>query len=167
MRYADLDARSNQGAHLFRSLGLTPGAVVAIQVENGAEFFELVWAAQRSGLYYVCLSTKLSSTEVDYILADSGAKLFLVSKALADADQRCDIPMLIIGSDGSQSFERARAAMPDTPITDEQAGFDMLYSSGTTGRPKGIRPREVSGEPITAPDPTTDAATQMLSLIHI
>jgi len=80
--YAQLDARSNQGAHLFRSLGLVPGDVIAILMENNARFFEVAWAAQRSGLYFVCISTKLTAAEAEYILQDCGAKVFITSTAM-------------------------------------------------------------------------------------
>ena len=162
--YAELDARSNQGAQLFRSMGLSPGDAIALYVENCPDFFEIAWAAQRSGLYYVCLSTKLQADEIAHILTDSDAKLLLASANLSGtlAAVDLDIPYMIIGNAGEhRSFLEERSAMPATAIVDEQAGFDMLYSSGTTGRPKGIRPREIMGEPITTPDPTTDIARDM------
>ena len=156
--YAQLDERSNQGAHLFRSLGLTQGDVIAILMENNARFFEVAWAAQRAGLYFVCVSTKLTASEVEYILKDCGAKVFVTSVAmgpLIDEVARLvpDLTLFAIG--GAQGayadFEEARAPEPTTPIADESAGSDMLYSSGTTGRPKGVKPA-LNGAPIDAPN---------------
>ncbi|MET3665344.1 acyl-CoA synthetase [Caulobacter sp. 1776] len=155
--YAQLDARSNQGAHLFRSLGLRPGDVVAILMENNARLFEITWAAQRAGLYYVCISTKLTAGEVEYILRDCGAKVFVTSTAmgpLIDEVARLvpDLTRFAVGGpQGAYAdFEETRASEPTTPIADQTAGSDMLYSSGTTGRPKGVKPA-LSGGPIDAP----------------
>ena len=80
--YGQLDDRSNQGAQLFRSIGLNAGDVVAIMLENHPRYFEITWAAQRSGLYYACISSKLSAGEVEYILKDCGAKAFITSASV-------------------------------------------------------------------------------------
>ena len=85
--YKQLDERSNQGAHLFRSLGLQPGDVIAIFMDNSPRYFEIAWAAQRSGLYYTCISSKLTTSEVEYIVRDCAAKVFITSStvgAIAD-----------------------------------------------------------------------------------
>ena len=155
--YAQLDARSNQGAHLFRSLGLKTGDVIAIMMENNARFFEVAWAAQRAGLYFVCISTKLTASEAEYILKDCGAKVFITSTAMGPLiDEIAPLAeglalFAVGGAHGAYAgFEDARAGQPTTPIGDETAGSDMLYSSGTTGRPKGVKPA-LSGGPIDAP----------------
>lgn len=145
--YKQLEERSNQGAHLFRSLGLKAGDVIAIFMDNNPRYFEIAWAAQRSGLYYTCISSKLTASEVEYIVKDCEAKVFITSASMgAIADE---MPALIPGlklymCGGArgpyESFEAARDAMPTTRIADETAGSDMLYSSGTTGRPKGVKP---------------------------
>jgi fatty-acyl-CoA synthase len=142
--FGELDRRSNRAAHLFRSLGLDVGDTIALFVENLPVFYDIVWGAQRSGLFYVCISTKLTAPEVDYILADSGAKLVIASAGLGYFAERLTAPgivRLMTGGtpEGWASWEDAVAAQPDTPIPDERAGVDMLYSSGTTGRPKGVR----------------------------
>ncbi|KQV58783.1 MULTISPECIES: acyl-CoA synthetase [unclassified Caulobacter] len=156
--YGQLDARSNQGAHLFRSLGLSAGEVIAILMENNARLFEVAWSAQRAGLYFVCISTKLTAGEVEYILKDCGAKVFVTSTAmgpLIDEVARLvpDLTLFAVGGPHGayKSYEDARAREPTTPIADETAGSDMLYSSGTTGRPKGVKPA-LSGGPIDAPN---------------
>jgi long-chain acyl-CoA synthetase len=141
--YRQLDERSNQCAHLFRSLGLHHGDTVAFCLENRAEFFDLVWGAQRAGLIYVAISCRLTPSEMDYILKDSGAKALFSSNYLGGALDQLQSPVVkyIIGGGraGWLSYEEALAAMPTTPVADERAGADMLYSSGTTGQPKGVR----------------------------
>ena len=77
--YAELEDRSNQGAQLFRALGLKTGDTIAILLENHPRYFEIVWAAHRAGLYYTCLSTKLAKDAVAFILADCGAKAVITS----------------------------------------------------------------------------------------
>jgi long-chain acyl-CoA synthetase len=141
--YRQLDERSNQCAHLFRSLGLQHGDTVAFCLENRVEFFDLVWGAQRAGLIYVAVSCRLTPSEMDYILNDSGAKALFSSVYLgATLDQLTSpITRYIVGSEraGWNSYEAAVADLPIAPIADERAGTDMLYSSGTTGQPKGVR----------------------------
>jgi long-chain acyl-CoA synthetase len=144
--YGELDARSNQGAHLFRSLGLQPGDAIALFIENHPRYYEILWAAQRSGLRFTCLSSKLTTGEIEYIVKDCAAKVFITSAhlsepALAVAPLIPGVALYMVG--GAQapyaSFEDARAPFPTTPIADQTAGSAMLYSSGTTGRPKGVR----------------------------
>ena len=158
--YKELDDRTNQAAQLFRAAGLKPGDAIAIYMENNARFFELCWAAQRAGLYFSCISSRLTAGEVDYIVEDCGAKLFFTSKALAPvATELVGHGMLknvtrrfmINGKDdGYDSYEEERNNMPAERIADETAGTDMLYSSGTTGRPKGIK-HSLTGGPIDEP----------------
>jgi acyl-CoA synthetase (AMP-forming)/AMP-acid ligase II len=156
--YRELDARSNQGAHLFRSLGLGPGDHIAVMMENRLEFMEICWAAQRSGLYYTTISSYLTRDEAAYIVADCGARVVITSPRHAELIaglSRADGPALYIVSEpqaGFASWSAARGAQPETPITDEVAGQDMLYSSGTTGRPKGIK-RALEQLPIDQPHP--------------
>jgi long-chain acyl-CoA synthetase len=145
--YAQLDARSNRCAQLFRSLGLRPGAAIAIFMDNRREYFEPAWGAQRSGLYWTPVSQHLLPEEVEYIVGDCGAEVFVTSKALADTAAALAGRMpgvrhrFMVGGTvpGFESYEDAVASQPPTPIGDELEGQDMLYSSGTTGRPKGIK----------------------------
>jgi long-chain acyl-CoA synthetase len=163
--YKQLDERSNQGAQLFRSLGLNAGDVIAILMDNHPRYFEIAWAAQRAGLYYTCISTKLTPAEAEYIVKDCEAKALIVSPGL-DAVAEALAPLVpgvrLFRVDGGkgvfEDFEAARSAMPTTPIADETSGSDMLYSSGTTGRPKGVKPA-LSGGPIDAPN-----ALQMMAM---
>ena len=144
--YAELDRRSNQAAQLFRARGLGIGDTIAIFMDNQPDYFALTWGAQRSGLFYVCISSKLTPPEVEYIIRDSGAKLVIASVALAPIAEKlgpmiADLGKLMLGGGviGWDRLEDALASQPETPIADERAGVDMLYSSGTTGRPKGVR----------------------------
>lgn len=141
--YAALEARSNRVAHLLRSRGLAIGDTIAICMENRTEFFDLVWGAQRSGLHYVAISSRLTAPEIDYILADSGAKAIFGSDYLGETLEKLDTGVARFTVDAPvgawQSLQAALEGKPETPIADERAGTDMLYSSGTTGRPKGVR----------------------------
>ena len=159
LTYRELDARSNQGAQLFRALGLETGDGIAVFADNSPRFFEICWAAQRAGLYYTCISTRLTAREVEYIVRDSGAKVLIASHSLhATASELVEllpeVDRFMLGGvvEGYRSYEDAVARMPAVPIADQTAGADMLYSSGTTGRPKGVR-HALSGESIDAPSP--------------
>jgi fatty-acyl-CoA synthase len=168
--YAELDRRSNRAAHLFRSAGLAVGDTIALFLENVPEFYDVAWGAQRSGLFYVCISTKLTTPEVDYIVRDSGAKLVVASAGLEVVEPLAaalaGIALYTIGGAvaGWSSWEQAAAAMPDTPIADERAGIDMLYSSGTTGRPKGVRVALPEDSAIAAPNVLTMLARGLYGL---
>lgn len=159
--FAELDHRSNRAAHLFRTHGLATGDTIALFCENIPQFYDVAWGAQRSGLFFVCISTKLTAPEVSYILADSGAKLIVASAALATAAQQVapDLLRFVIGGTlpGWSEWDTAVAAMPSDPIADERAGIDMLYSSGTTGTPKGIR--------VALPPDPDIAATTVLEML--
>ncbi len=146
LTYRELEDRSNQAAQLFRSLGLRPGDHIAILCENQSRFYEICWGAQRSGLTYTAISTRLGTDEIAYIVNDCNARLLIVSAGLVkQAEAILELTpgvrqRLLIGADapGHQRWEQALAAQPARRITDECAGGDMLYSSGTTGRPKGV-----------------------------
>ena len=165
--YQQLDERSNQGAHLFRSLGLKTGDVIAIFMDNHPRFFEIAWAAQRAGLYYACISSALTAGEVEYIARDCEAKLLIASPGVGPVAEQMParlpgVRLFMAGEARApfECFEDARASMPTTPIADESAGSDMLYSSGTTGRPKGIKP-PLTGAPIDGPDVLTMMAQSL------
>jgi len=157
--YRQLDERSNQGAQLFRSLGLKAGDHIALLMENRLEFMEICWAAQRAGLYYTAISRYLTQDEIRYIVKDCGARIVITSAKGAEtiAPLTTELPGVAFFTvdaerPGMRSWQAALAAQPTTPIADEVAGYDMLYSSGTTGRPKGIK-RPFEGNPITVANP--------------
>lgn len=145
--YADLDRRSIQLARLWQDHGLTRGDHVAIFSENQARYFEVMWAALRSGLYITTVNSYLSPEEVGYILADSGARSLVTTAAKADVAAKAlrDAPgvtlPLLIGDpdDRFEPYVDAIASVSADPLDEEPAGEMMLYSSGTTGQPKGIK----------------------------
>jgi len=142
MSYAGLEARSNQAAHLYRACGLVRGDVIAIFLENCLDYLPLCWGAQRTGIIFTCISTKLSADEAGYIVADCGAKLVVAGHSLGSVAQALpEVPhRFSLGGDisGYDRLEQALAGQPMVRVADESAGRDMLYSSGTTGRPKGV-----------------------------
>ena len=157
--YAELDRRSNRAAQLFRARRLGVGDTVAFLLDNVPDYFALTWGAQRAGLFYVCISSKLTAAEAQYIVADSGAALVVASAALGQVVEQLAPVLgtrgkLVLEGDvaGWERLEPALAAQPDTPIADERAGIDMLYSSGTTGRPKGVRVALPEDSAIAAPN---------------
>jgi long-chain acyl-CoA synthetase len=148
LSYAELERRSVQLAHVLHDAGLRPGDVVALLTENSLRAFEVYWAALRSGLYITAVNFRLKPDEVAYIVNDSGATALIVSAeqaATAEAitGQTADVKLrLAFGGPviGHGSYEEAIAAAPAVPFDDQPHGATMLYSSGTTGRPKGVRP---------------------------
>ncbi|WP_421839777.1 acyl-CoA synthetase [Novosphingobium sp.] len=142
--YGELEAQSNRFAQLLRSRGIGIGDTIALCFENHPAFYSLCWGAQRAGIVYVAISSRLTPPEVAYIAQDSGAKLLVGSGALtalldAVAALAPEVAQLRLGGSGELDLAAALDAMPVEPITDERAGCDMLYSSGTTGKPKGVR----------------------------
>ena len=166
--YRELDQRSNQGAHLFRAIGLKAGDAIAFFIENHPRYYELLWAAQRSGLRFTCLSSKLAADEVAYILGDCAAKALVTSTDLlpvaGDAAAKSSCPNLYVLGESVgafQNLEAVRDKQPTTPIADETAGSVMLYSSGTTGRPKGVRFADPVDPDIAAPNSTAEAGAAL------
>ncbi|MGH7091468.1 MAG: acyl-CoA synthetase [Stellaceae bacterium] len=162
--YGELDRASNRGAQQFRALGLKPQDHIALLAENSLRFFEICWAAQRCGLYYTAISTHLSPGEIAYIVADCGARVFIATEAMAAAADEAaarlapEVIRCMTGTArlGWRSWDAALAAMPPVPVTDEITGYAMLYSSGTTGRPKGVK-RPFLNEPLDRLNPLADA----------
>jgi long-chain acyl-CoA synthetase len=156
--YRELERRANRVAHALRSLGLVTGDTIGLLCNNCPEFLDAYWGAQRSGITLVPLSTRLMPSEIVYIVNDSGAKALVVSAAVPNAvqstsDARAAMKglehLLSIGAaPGMPSWDALCAAQPETPICDENVGVRMTYSSGTTGRPKGIRSLLVTGSPV-------------------
>src|SRR6266478_309693 len=146
--YHELDARSNALAHLFRNRGLKRLDHYAIFMENNSRYLEACGAGERSGLYFTCVNSYLTASELAYIVTNSESRILITSVAKLDvareALKQCPKVELCIVADGAGESERivslreATSGLPKTPVADECIGTAMLYSSGTTGRPKGI-----------------------------
>ncbi len=169
--YRDLDRRSCQAAQLFRALGLKAGDHIAIQMENNRHFMEIVWGAQRAGLIYTAISSHLKCAEASCIVDDCLARVLITSVALAEVVEDMvgkvnALHLLMVGGTrpGFESWEKALARQPETPIADEQAGFQMLYSSGTTGQPKGILPIRQPGSPVHQMSPSMAALANLFQI---
>jgi fatty-acyl-CoA synthase len=151
--YGELDAAANRVSHLLRSHGLQPGDHIALIVDNTPAFFELLWGAHYAGLLYTAISTRLTPEEAAYIVQDCEAGAIVVAAPYAETAKGLDglIPESVArysvgGSiDGWTAIEDAVADLPTTVLPEERiGGKDMLYSSGTTGRPKGIKPKDLT-----------------------
>jgi long-chain acyl-CoA synthetase len=149
--FAELDAAANRLSRLLRDAGLNPGDHIAICMENHPRYLEILWGCNYAGLIYTAASSRLTADELSYIINDCGARAFITSLAKADqaAEIRSSVPdielflMLDGVIDGYESYEDAVAAHDATALENRVAGTDMLYSSGTTGRPKGVLPEFV------------------------
>jgi long-chain acyl-CoA synthetase len=145
--FAEYEAISNQCAWLLRECGLVRGDNAAVFMENHPLYLPLVWGAMRAGLRLTTIATHLGPEEIDYILSDCEAKVVFVSAGKAPILNACRRAGLdnsrCFVADGShapfENLEQALAAVPSMPISDQSEGVEMLYSSGTTGRPKGVK----------------------------
>lgn len=154
--FAELDARSNQFAQLMRRRGVGQGGGVVIFAENHPRFLEVTWGAQRAGAYYTTVNSHLTAEEAAYIVDDCDASILVSTRQMAAVATQIDAAStpnvhtrLMLGADppGWERYEDVVDVLPSTPIDDEAEGDFMLYSSGTTGRPKGIK-RELSLAPL-------------------
>ncbi len=144
--YKQLDDAANRLSNLLRAAGLEVGDHVAICMENHERYMEVIWGCHYAGLIYTACSSRLTSDELTYIINDCGAKAFITSKYKADqaAEIAGDIPgaalrLMLDGTiPGYESYESAVSAQPTTRLPELIGGMDMLYSSGTTGKPKGV-----------------------------
>jgi long-chain acyl-CoA synthetase len=158
--YGELEALANKGAQWLRKLGLKTGDTIAVWLPNCPDFLSIYWAAQRAGLYFTPMASALTADEARYIVDNSGARLLIWSGTISDnsevgVQQTETLSHILSLSDWQSSI----AAMPNAPIADESAGFHMVYSSGTTGRPKGIRLPLIGGDP-TAPHMLAERASK-------
>lgn len=162
--YRQLDDRSNQVAHMLRALGLVAGDHIAVLLENHPRFFEICWGAQRAGIIYSAMSTRLTAGEAAYIVKDCAARLLIAGKSLSLLAQELLALAPNVGKrlmvDGTiagyEAYEASLATHPVSRIADETAGTDMLYSSGTTGRPKGVF--------VPPESPAIDASTSLIEI---
>ena len=154
--WQELDQRSNQVAQLLYACGLRPGDHISLLMENDLRYFEIAWGAYRSGLYITCINRYLTAAEAAYIVNDSNSQALFASSALDIAaalpELLANCPHRFIKGDATSDFEDYDAALeahPTTPLAEQPAGDSMLYSSGTTGQPKGIK-RPLSGQHVSA-----------------
>jgi len=155
--FGEYEARCNRVAHLLRDAGLRRGDHIALLMENSARLLEIEGGAERVGLYYTLVNAFLSADEVAYIVANSQAKMLFSSavkrEVAAAAAAKCPglERGLMTGSgplpDGWESYDELVAGYPGVPVPDEALGAAMLYSSGTTGQPKGIQRTLPEGPP--------------------
>jgi acyl-CoA synthetase (AMP-forming)/AMP-acid ligase II len=144
--YGQLEDRANQCSHLFRKIGLSEKGNICVLMENNIHYLEIIVAAQVAGLYYSAISTYLKSSEIEYIVNDSESTVVVASHAMKDVVSgvidncpKVEHWIMVGGEgDGFMSYENAIRDLPKTPIPEGLEGRDMLYSSGTTGRPKGV-----------------------------
>lgn len=147
LTYRELDERSIQLARELQARGLAMGDGVAILSENHERFFEIYWAAVRSGLYVTAINRHSTPDEAAYIVQDSGSKVLIASHGVGETVAgllpliKTDVHRWMFDGviDGVERYEDLLAGQPSTPLEDQPRGQLMLYSSGTTGRPKGVK----------------------------
>ncbi|ODR10126.1 acyl-CoA synthetase [Mycobacterium sherrisii] len=149
LTYGQLEEYSVRLAHVLYDAGLRPGDVVALLSDNDLRLFEVYWAALRSGLYITAVNHHLSPEEVAYIVNDSGARALVVSSAKAElavslGELTPHVRLRLAYGDDLPGYRRYSEMLADAspvPFDEQPHGAPMLYSSGTTGRPKGVRPQ--------------------------
>ncbi|SMF65998.1 Acyl-CoA synthetase (AMP-forming)/AMP-acid ligase II [Tistlia consotensis] len=159
LTYGDMMRGADRIAGFFAAAGLREGDVVAFLLENRAAYVQLCWAAKLAGLYYVCMPRQVSEDDAAYILQNSGAALLVASAATAPVAGRLSARLAgtvrVLSLDGAEpgleDFQAAVAREGGPPPADRRRGASMLYSSGTTGRPKGIRHPLTDHSPHQAP----------------
>ncbi len=156
LTFAQLDATAHEIALALRELGLQPQDHVTVWMENRLEFLQVSWGTHYAGLNYTFLSTRLTPDEAAYIVSDSGARVLIVSAGL-DAERVAktrdlvgdDLKVVVVGGErnGWPALADLAAKHAGERLVDPLEGSDLTYSSGTTGRPKGVL-RPFTGQPL-------------------
>ena len=158
LTYSRLSSNANRCAQLLFHLGLRPGDHVALLLENRLEFIEICWAAVNSGLYFTPVSTHLKPEEAAYIVDDCDASALFVSNKTAEifkqAQHQCPQLQTVINVSSPAEYRAMLEQQPDRPLKQEYRGSPMVYSSGTTGRPKGILVEQDRTSPLEPPPMT-------------
>ena len=148
--YAEFEMRANRMAHLLCAEGLGQRDHFSIMMENNDRYLEACAAGERTGLYYTCINSYLTADELAYILDNSESQILITSMlklgvaidAVAQSNKVRKVLVVDAGAnqlpEGFEDYATACQSFPVTPIDNERLGTAMLYSSGTTGRPKGI-----------------------------
>lgn len=159
LSYGELDALANQLCRFYQQAGLQTGEHVAYITENRLECMPIQWGAHYAGLYYTFISTRLTGSEAAYIVADCDAKIVVVTAKTAPVVlenlNKLENPPQIFSLDpvaGLPLLDEAMKGFDRTPVEGTLEGSDMLYSSGTTGKPKGVKP-VLSGLPLGSSSP--------------
>ncbi len=167
--FAELDDRSIRLARMLAEAGLGPGDHVSLLAENHPRYFEVVWACLRSGLYITAVNRYLNGEEAAYVVADSGTRALITTGQMGEVavevadrvDDALDVRLAIDGPvEGFASYEDALAGVSADPLAEQPLGELMLYSSGTTGRPKGIK-RPLSGAQVDSGIPIIGLITML------
>jgi long-chain acyl-CoA synthetase len=150
--YGDLEVRANQIAHLCRVRGLEPGATIAFLTHDRLEVFDIAWAAQRAGLYFLPVYWNLSVDDTAWMIDHADTRILFyedrfAGMARAIAAKCLDVALVSIDSE----LKKLVHGLPSTPVDREMRGLALQYTGGTTGRPKGVR-RPINGDPVDTPD---------------
>ena len=159
LTYRQLVARSARAAGFYVDLGVREGETVAFLIENQIRYAELAWAAKNSGLRYVAVSTHLNAADAAYIIEDCGAKLLVTSSRLAPLATEvsallksdCRLAMVDGAAPGFEDYDARLDDCQPVSFESRRRGASMLYSSGTTGRPKGVKTTIADVPPTTPP----------------
>ncbi|NVI92059.1 AMP-binding protein [Actinomadura sp. BRA 177] len=170
--WRELDARTGRLANALRGLGLATGDAIAIHSGNRREYFELMCAAGHIGLRYVMVNWHWTADELRYVLTDAGARVLFTEDAFGDvareASEGLDLDARVAFGDavaGFTPYEEFLATGTGEEISDPVMGFPMFYTSGTTGRPKGVSRKQLAaGAPIETASLIGDVFAEVLRI---